>query len=337
MTDRQKAKLLLSCFPGRDDSYGAGRGACIKESLTESVILRHITGRERIGRYLLRRDSRIGALAVDMDENDLYAVMEYCDRCAHYWLTAHVERSKSKGYHLWWSFDEPISARTARLVASYILDECELLNSVEIFPKQDFLRPGGFGSYINLPEFGRDVRRGRTVFLDPRNGYKPYADQWDFLASRPQITERQLDEIIELNSLDEQPPSLVAKAEDETAEGYEGMGLPCFSRMMREGVEEGMRNEAALRLSVSLYRTGIPKDLGLVMMGEWNMRNRPPLETTELERAVSNGYLGRYGYGCFSTAIRRFCDHSCPVFRKHNSKRSLRDGLRRRSGYGRSG
>ena len=318
----EKAKLILSSIPGRNDCHGAGRGACIKEPLTETVALRHVLGKERVGRYLLRKDGAIGALAVDLDEDNLYAVMEYCARCEHYRLVACIERSKSKGYHLWWFFHGLVSAQKARLVASYILDECELLKSVEIFPKQDFLKLGGYGSYINLPQFGRDVRRGRTVFLDPRTGYKPYGDQWTFLASRPYTSEKQLDEIIELNDLDEQPPSRVIRAEDEAAVGYEGTGLPCFVRMLREGVDEGMRNEAALRLSVELYRTGIPKDLGLLMLKEWNSRrNRPPLEETELEKAVCNGYLGLYGHGCLSELIRPYCDPSCPIYRKYSKRR----------------
>ena len=318
MTDEEKASLLLLCIPGRSDCHGAGKGACIKEPLTESVVLRHITGRERIGRYLLRRDGRIGALAVDIDEDNLYVVIEYCARCEHYGLVACVERSKSKGYHVWWFFEDLVPAWKARLVADYILDECELLKGVEVFPKQDSLRPGMYGNYINLPEFGPDARCGRTVFLDSKAGYAPYKDQWAFLASVEHMSEGQLDEVIELNGLDEQTPSPAAKAADEAVLGCEGTGLPCFVRMLRDGVDEGMRNEAALRLSVELYRTGVPEDLGLLILKEWNRRNRPPLDETELERAVSNGYLGVYGHGCFSELIRRYCDPACPIFRKHN-------------------
>lgn len=318
MTDLENANLLLASFPGRNDCYGTGKGACIKKPLTKAVALRHVSGKERIGRYLLRGDGRIGALAVDLDENNLYSVIEYCARCEHYGLVACVERSKAKGYHLWWFFSELVPARKARLVASYILDECDLLQSVEIFPKQDLLRPGGWGSYINLPEFGQDVRRGRTVFLNPSAGYQPYENQWAFLISRTRISESQLDEVIELNDLDEQPRSQVIKAQDKAAMSYKGMGLPCFSRMLREGVEEGMRNEAALRLSVELYRTGIPKDLGLTLLKEWNQRNRPPLDEVELEKAVCNGYLGIYGHGCLSDLIQRFCDPRCPIYRKYN-------------------
>ena len=190
--DTYKANLLLSSFPGRDDCYGAGKGACVKKPLTEAVVLRHILGRERIGRYLLRKDGGIGALAVDIDEDDLNPVIEYCNQCRHYGLAAHVERSKSGNYHVWWFLTGLVPARKARVVANHILSECDLLNKVEIFPKQDFLGHGMYGNYINLPEFGRDVTQGRTVFLDPDTGYEPYRDQWAFLASAGTISEAQL-------------------------------------------------------------------------------------------------------------------------------------------------
>lgn len=319
MTSIEKARVILTSFPGRSDCYGMDRGACVKEPLTQAIVIRHILGRQRIGRYLLLRDGRIGALALDVDVDDLSAVIEYRELCERYELVTHVERSKAKGYHLWLFFANLVSARKARLVASYILNECDLSVSIEIFPKQDLLRPGGYGNYINLPQFGRDVERKRTVFLNPRNGYEPYTDQWAFLASRERVSEAQLDRIVELNNLNRQRSSRATGKEDRGNGDYRHTGLPCFSAMMREGADEGMRNEATLRLSVQLYRVGIPRDLALTMMREWNSkRNRPPLGEAELVKAVSNGYLGIYGHGCFSGLIRRYCDPSCPIFRRHN-------------------
>jgi len=315
MTDVEKAQLLMTAFPGQGNCYGAGNGVCVKKPLTRAVVLGHILGRKRIGRYLLCRDGTIGALAIDIDEDDLYKAIEFCIRCNRYLLAGHIERSKSKGYHVWWFFSHPVSARKARLVAGYILEECELLGRAEIFPKQDFLIHGRYGNYINLPEFGPDMRRRRTVFLDPSAGYEPYLDQWKFLASRMMIDGSQLDEIIEVNALSRQPN--IKQEGDKAKDSSESTGLPCFSRMIEEGVEEGMRNEAALRLSVGLFRTGIPEDLALIMLKEWNERNRPPLGHDELEKAISNGYLGNYGHGCFSRLIQPYCDPTCPIFRKH--------------------
>ena len=318
MIDTGKVRLLQENFSGRTDCYGAGRGACVKKPLTEFVFLRHITGRERIGIYLLRKDGKIGALATDFDDNNLYTVIEYCAVCESYGIVAHIERSKSKGYHAWSLFDDPVPAWKARTVAGCILNDCGLLGTVEVFPKQNYLMPGRYGNYINLPMFGQDVVRERTVFLDPEAGYAPYKDQWTFLTSVDRISEALLDKIMKLNDLDNHTSAKIIKGKDKVVAGYQGSGLPCFATMLSEGVDDGMRNEAALRLSVGLYRTGIPKELGLTMLKEWNERNRPPLDEVELEKAVSNGYLGIYGHGCFSERIQQYCDPSCPIFRKYN-------------------
>jgi hypothetical protein len=318
MTSIDKAKLILSSFPGRDDCYGSG--ACIKKPLTEAVILRHVLGKERIGRYLLRQDGMTGVLAVDIDENNLNTAIEYREQCKRNGLTAYVERSRSGNYHVWWFFAGTVPARKARLTANYILSECHMPKGTELFPKQDFIEPGRYGNYINLPEFGRDVGQGRTVFLDPSAGYQPYRDQWAFLASRATINETQLDEIVGSDELYEQTHKAIKSQgfDLKDNDSCKGTGLPCFSRMMREGVDKGMRNEATLRLSVQIFRAGIPQDLCLLMLLEWNKRNRPPLDDAELEKAVSNGYLGVYGHGCCSRLIQRYCDPSCPIFQRHS-------------------
>ena len=362
MTYVKKARFLLSVFPGRSDCYGAGEGACVKKLLTESVASCHILGKKRVGRYLLRRDGRIGALAVDIDELNLYMAIEYCAGCEHYGLTAYIERSKSKGYHVWWFFTDLVLARKARLVANYILDECELLDRVEVFPKQDYLEPGRFGNYINLPEFGRDARHGRTVFLNPDTDYRPYRDQWSFLSSMARISEAQLDEIIDLNDVGKEPHAGQSQFKVDTGQevgqslatpvpakhprpvGTPGQNQrqqgvyrpqamtspeedkencffapPCLRRILMEGVAEGFRNESSFRLSILLYRTGIPRDLGWVILWHWNSKNRPPLSEEELERTFRQGYSGQYSsYGCRNLEV--YCRESCPIHKYRRSK-----------------
>ena len=181
--------------------------------------------------------------------------------------------------------------------------------------------PGRFGNYINLPMFGSDVERGRTVFLDPGTDYSPYRDQLSFLSTVTGISEAQLDEIIDLNDLDQKTAMQNSMGQGITVSEHKDVGLPCFSRMMRQGVDQGARNEASLRVAVGLYRSGVPLDLAMVMMLEWNMRNRPPLDEAELGRTVASAYSGQYSYGCRSALIQQYCDPSCPIYRKYNNNR----------------
>src|SRR5258707_562602 len=55
-----------------------------------------------------------------------------------------------------------------------------------LVPNQDTLPKGGFGNLIALPLQKRPRQLGNTVFLDEQ--FKPYADQWAFLASLLKIS-----------------------------------------------------------------------------------------------------------------------------------------------------
>jgi len=48
---KEQVELFRSLFRGRSDVFGADSGRCIKEPLTDEVILSHLTGKKRIGIY----------------------------------------------------------------------------------------------------------------------------------------------------------------------------------------------------------------------------------------------------------------------------------------------
>ena len=54
-----------------------------------------------------------------------------------------------------------------------------------LFPNQDTMPRGGFGNLIALPLQYEPRQQGNSVFIDER--FKPYADQWAFLASVQRI------------------------------------------------------------------------------------------------------------------------------------------------------
>ncbi|MBM3892182.1 MAG: DEAD/DEAH box helicase, partial [Verrucomicrobia bacterium] len=84
-------------------------------------------------------------------------------------------------------------ASLARKLGSHILTETmesrpEIgLGSYDrLFPNQDTLPKGGFGNLIALPLQKQARDRGNTVFLDKQ--FKPFPDQWAFLASLRKIS-----------------------------------------------------------------------------------------------------------------------------------------------------
>lgn len=108
----------------------------------------------------------------------------------------------------------------------------------------------------------------------------------------------------------------------EVAEGlkgkpYRGEDPPCIKKIL-EGVEEGRRNESAIRLAcylLNLRRLGPDEVLNELL--KWNERNKPPLPVSEIRSVVKSAVKGRYPYGCRSMRDLGFCTpedrRRCPL------------------------
>ena len=53
LDQNEKINLFKSLFRGRNDCYGEGKGHCTKSELTNAVIKNHLSGKKRIGVYML--------------------------------------------------------------------------------------------------------------------------------------------------------------------------------------------------------------------------------------------------------------------------------------------
>ncbi len=190
------SKRFIELFSGRGDAYGNEK-QCIKEPLTDAVYLAHLEGKRRVGVYPLIDRTLTRWFAVDIDDGDFDKARRFALRCQHHGLFAYIERSKSKGYHVWVFFNQPYSAARARAVVFMILEECEF--TCEVFPKQDDIGPGRpYGNYLNLPLFGQDVPT-RTVFVDLKE--QPLITSVDQLGQIQVTPTATLDDLIALNSL----------------------------------------------------------------------------------------------------------------------------------------
>ncbi|NUQ62713.1 MAG: DEAD/DEAH box helicase family protein [Pirellulales bacterium] len=164
--------------------------------VTDDVIRWHLSGQDDNGRdfvmgvYPMLRDETCFFLAADFDKThwweDAGAVLETCRRMN---LPAVLERSRSgNGGHVWLFFQEAIPAALARRLGSHILTETmELrpdigLDSYDrLFPNQDTLPQGGFGSLIALPLQKCPREQGNSVLIDEHGAACP--DQWARLST----------------------------------------------------------------------------------------------------------------------------------------------------------
>jgi len=322
-TTADKVALFRSYFSGLTSVYGtydlaSGCARQVKALVTDKVLLDHLKGRQPYGVYLLIKD-RTRAIAVDFDTNDPLAPMEFVARAKHYGTPAYIERSKSKGYHVWIFFEERgVPALKARLVAYHILDDLGKPDT-EIFPKQDALHTNApYGNFINAPLFGSLVPVGKTVFVEP-NTLNPYPDQWALLESIQRVDEHVLNEIIELNNLSIPQTEPRPSPGDSANDGLSQFSLPpCAQKMLRNGVSQYQR-VSCFRLAVHLKRVGLPYDVAVAALKTWALKNRPihgkaGIRESEILSQTSYAYDNSYmGYGCDSPAIAPFCEPSCPV------------------------
>lgn len=151
-----------------------------------------------MGVYPMLQDESCYFLAADFDgedwRDDAAAVLGTCRKWG---LPAALERSRSgNGAHLWLFFADALPARLARNLGSALLtDAMERRPDVgldsydRLFPNQDTMPKGGFGNLIALPLQKQARLRGNSVFVDDQ--FKPFVDQWAFLASVGRINRGQ--------------------------------------------------------------------------------------------------------------------------------------------------
>ena len=102
-----------------------------------------------------------------------------------------------KKYAIWFFFDEPITAASARKLGTALLTysmnrrhEIKFKSYDRFFPNQDTMPKGGFGNLIAFPLQAQPRKNGNSVFIDEH--LKPYPDQWEFLSSISKLSEKKV-------------------------------------------------------------------------------------------------------------------------------------------------
>ncbi|MDR3318619.1 MAG: DEAD/DEAH box helicase family protein, partial [Clostridiales bacterium] len=178
--------------------------------LTESVIKSHLQGKSIIGVYPMTESEDCYFLAVDFDEADYEKdIAVFSEACASLGLKPCVERSRSgKGGHVWFFFEDKISARFARKLGVKLLTyamnlrhEIGFKSYDRLFPNQDTMPKGGLGNLIALPLQAVPRKNGNSVFVD--ESFVPYADQWAYLSLVKRLNFSDVNRIIDIIPDDE--------------------------------------------------------------------------------------------------------------------------------------
>ncbi|MHB8869107.1 MAG: TOTE conflict system archaeo-eukaryotic primase domain-containing protein [Thermoleophilia bacterium] len=207
--------------PGLCDKRRHRCAECVNRELlplTDGVIRGHLTGADPtrcsptspptgdfvVGLYPLLPDETCRLLVVDFDncgwEDDVRAFLSVCRRRE---VPAALERSRSgRGGHVWIFFTEPLPASVARALGSLLLTETMeerpqvgLSSYDRLFPSQDTLPQGGFGSLIALPLQPRAAEQSNSLFVD--DDLTPHPDQFAFLSSLSRMEKADVLRLIE--------------------------------------------------------------------------------------------------------------------------------------------
>jgi hypothetical protein len=173
--------------------YKNGSITAVREPVEDGVLKAHLKGRYRVGSYMVGKDNRTPFLVFDIDKPKRSFVRKITRRLNKRGITPYVERSKSKGFHIWVFFAERIRARIARKLAYSILGDLDQ-SKIEVLPKQDTVKEGGLGNCIWLPLCKSDISRKRTVFLG--ENFEPIEKQWALLKSTNKVSKAKLLECI---------------------------------------------------------------------------------------------------------------------------------------------
>jgi superfamily II DNA or RNA helicase len=236
LSTQEKVALFRRLFRGRDDVYPvrwesktSGEsgytpacanewrdGVCDKRRvkctdcgnrqllpLSDSVIYDHLAGKHTIGVYPLLEGDTCRFLAVDFDEAEWRAdARAFVQSCQELRIPVALEISRSgQGAHAWIFFTDRVPARDARRLGTAIIShtcartrQLTLTSYDRLFPNQDRLPKGGFGNLIALPLQREPRGKGGSLFVD--NDLRPYADQWEFLASVRLMSPRDIEPAI---------------------------------------------------------------------------------------------------------------------------------------------
>lgn len=197
--DGLAASKFMRLFEGNKDFYGTEEGGCVGAPAPwAQVALGHLTGSTApIGVYPFVNQTDVSWGCVDFDEGEEESrihARNLRNVLSNFDIEGWIERSRSKGYHVWVF---PESWVPAYVLREALLGACQLVDAPtkEINPKQPELPEGKIGNYVRLPypsmldPYGKYANPVRRVVIDPDTGHnmscrqfvdRAYASRFNF-------------------------------------------------------------------------------------------------------------------------------------------------------------
>lgn len=314
----KKSEFLMENFKGRTDVFAEQRqdGSYfpVRRELLTSDIVGHLKGEKTLGIYpVFSQNNLVNFLVIDIDTEDASFLNEIIKACMKAGIKREsllIERSGMKGYHIWIFFSKSITAMKAKRLGKFIV--ADINGEVEVFPKQD--KVNDVGSLVKLP-LGVHKKTGhRSCFLCEDG---KIVEDWEFhLQNIFFVSEEEVDLILQKDE-ETKENYAVEISSDNSGSSKQNRVLPCFEKILKNGVNEGKRDNVGFRLAIYLKYKGLPAQGVVDIMRTWNSRNRPPLPIEAIDKIVHSVYEKDYAnFGCDESFMSEFCQDSCPIRRK---------------------
>lgn len=313
---------IWSLFVNRDDVYAiqqsGGAYRRVNEQLTREHIRRHLRGEITIGVYAASRESLSRWICFDFDGDDgpaeAWKLFDYLlsrDAYRNAVMFEDTGGRGGKGRHLW-IFFTPTPAKYLKWLAQQLLKKAGVTCEVEIFPKTVEITPDSpYGNLVRLP-FGIHRKTGNwSKMLHPQSVE-------DFLKLEPVVIPEEILKQIE-DEINKDESAAIEKVEAAAPANVKHVSRPWWVKCavyqrIKEGVEQGCRNEALFFLSRTYRDAGLTFEEALKLLLDWNKRNKPPLAEREIKDVVKRVYKKGYTPGfrfIRESNLSKFCPEGC--------------------------
>ena len=168
-------------FTGAVDRYGVyasnGNYASISSPLSLAMYEQHLLGKTSLAIVLINKENKCKAGVIDFDDHKKGGIKKKFDfdlllkKIKFFDFPLSVVTSKTGGAHAWLHLDQFYPAHAVRHILKKFAYQLVGHTDIEIFPKQEKLKPDQFGSLINLPYYKGNSRQlldleGKTLNLE---------------------------------------------------------------------------------------------------------------------------------------------------------------------------
>ena len=203
-----------------------------------------------------------------------------------------VFRSKSGGAHVFLFTKEWVTAAAMIEKLRSIAKELGLPKNVEIFPKQDYVREDGFGSFLNMPYVNAEHTQ-RYAFDDKGNAVD--ASDLKALYDKKALTLKKFTDLkVKKNA--------ITKEEEAFPKGP-----PCLNHLAKIGFSQGSRNNGLYNVGV-YCKKAFDEGMWQTKMMEYNNKYfNPPLPYQEVDNLIKSVTQKTYKYKCKDAPIEEHC------------------------------